>query len=55
MVGKVLTQEQGITFELLTPEPAKKKGDPVPVVDPEAMPKHILIPEVVREPKIHYY
>jgi len=58
----VLKKDQGITFDLLKVEPApagsKKKGESrpsTPLNEPNAMPQHILVPEVVREPRIHYY
>ena len=46
MKGQVLHQGQGVTFDIL--EKGGKEG-------PDDMPKHILIPEVVREDRMHYY
>ena len=68
MVDKILKPDEGITFGLFQEEP-KEEGEEAPVeeeednIDPgkyKAPPKpkplrHILVPEVVREPKIHYY
>jgi len=48
MEGQVLQQDQGVTFDLFKPDEVKN-------TDPEALPKHILIPEVVRETRMHYY
>jgi len=67
LIDKILKQDQGITFGLFAPdEPEapveeaeeeeeegaapKKPKEPV-----ERLPKHILVEEVVEEPRIHYY
>jgi hypothetical protein len=68
MVDKILKQNEGVTYSLFTEEPAAEEEVPVEEeageeIDPgkyKAPPKpkplrHILVPEVVREPKIHYY
>jgi hypothetical protein len=65
MEGKVLTREQGITFDMFKPEekppPAKhsrkesRPATPQPAIDPNALPEHILVPEVVREQRMHYF
>ena len=51
MEGETLQDNQGVTFELFAPE-EKKKGQEE---GKDALPKHIFVPEVVREPKIHFY
>lgn len=58
MVGQVLQQDQGLSYNLFQ-EPAKA-GDPEePFIIPEnkenGIPKHLIIKEVVKEPKIHFY
>lgn len=68
MVDKILKQNEGVTYSLFTEEPPAEDEPPVEeevddTIDPgkyKAPPKpkplrHILVPEVVREPKIHYY
>ena len=44
MVGKTLEKDQGITFQVFEPE-----------TDETQILKHVLVPEVVREEKMHYY
>ena len=69
MVDKILLQEQGITYDLFKEEAAEdaaaeeeeeeldEEGNPKPkkkqVV--EKLPKHLIVDECVREPRIHYY
>lgn len=69
MVNNILKQEQGITYSLFSPEeeqpPAEEEaveldeeGNPLPKVEkekPEVLPRHLLVEEVVEEPKMHYY
>ena len=67
MVDKILKQDQGVTYSLFLEEPPTeeevKEEEQEDEIDPgkyKAPPKpkplrHILVPEVVREPKIHYY
>jgi len=52
-VDQVLHQEQGVTFERLfsaEAEAAEKEEE-----NPDKIPRHVIIDEVVREPKMHYY
>jgi hypothetical protein len=71
MVDKILKQTEGVTYSLFTEEPPADEEEAPKEEEPEelgadgvnvykAPPKkkplrHILVPEVVREPKIHYY
>ena len=68
MVDKVLKQNEGITYSLFTEEPPAEDEAPAqepasgdegaPATEQAGKPKplrHILVPEVVREPKIHFY
>jgi hypothetical protein len=52
LVDQVLKQEQGVTYARLFSQATNPAGE---VTNPEDMPKHIVIPEVVREPQMHYY
>lgn len=70
MVDKILTQDQGITYDLFREgdepdkpveeeeeeegdeEEKKPKKEKVVV---EKLPKHLIVDECVREPRIHYY
>lgn len=52
LVDQVLKQEEGITYEKLYSDAANPASEEFKKEDP---PKHIIIPEVVREPKMHYY
>ena len=70
MVDKILKQNEGITYSLFTEEaPADDEGETPPqepasgdegapataqVAKPKPL-RHILVPEVVHEPKIHFY
>lgn len=47
MVGKILTKDQGITFNVFNPQEKKDEDDTTP--------NYIMVPEVVREPKMFYY
>ena len=47
MIGQLLKKEEGVTFDVL----AQKEGQE----EDKERPNHVLIPEVVREPKMHYY
>ena len=67
MVDKILKQDEGVTYSLFTEEPPveteeepkeEEEGDEINKFKAPPKPKplrHILVPEVVREPKIHYY
>ena len=69
MVDKILKKEEGVTYSLFEEEPPaeaeeepkeeeEEGGDEINKFKAPPKPKpirHILIPEVVREPKIHYY
>lgn len=68
MVDKILKPDEGVTFGLFQEEAkeeeeVKEEEEEEDKIDPgkyKAPPKpkplrHILVPEVVREPKIHYY
>lgn len=61
MVGQTLLQEQGITFELLKKDEKgadhdqEGKDNKIQVVSQEGKPSYIVVPEVVRENRIHYY
>jgi len=46
MEGKVLKKNQGITFDVLAADKDEKDAE---------HPKHVFVPEVVREPRMHYY
>ena len=49
VIDKILKQNEGVTYSLLQTEEGEEPEKP------EDLPTHILIDEVVREPKIHYY
>jgi hypothetical protein len=65
LVDKVLKQDEGITFDVFKEEETKsepdKKGDDSDedntkeVEVKEKLPHHVLVQEVVREPRMHYY
>ena len=60
IIDKSLKQDEGITYKLFTEEEAeeekKEEGEEGAEEDEkEVLPRNILIPEVVREDKIHYY
>ena len=69
MVDKILLQEQGITYDLFKEEAAEdqapedeeenldEEGNPIPKknVVAEKLPKHLIVDECVREPRMHYY
>lgn len=64
MVDKILKQDQGITFGLMAPEPKPEEGEeapegeeakPKPAQPAEKLPRFIMVEEVVREPKMHFY
>jgi len=68
MVDKILTQEQGLSFDVFkedepveeaAPEEAEEGeegAEPKPKKEPEEQfPKHVYVPEVVREPRMHFY
>jgi hypothetical protein len=62
MVDKILRHDQGLTFEIFkdleappkdeNEEQLEEGGQPLP---DQSMPRCIYVPEVVREPKMHYY
>tara|TARA_B110000285_G_scaffold210277_1_gene252011 strand:+ start:600 stop:899 length:300 start_codon:yes stop_codon:yes gene_type:complete len=52
LVNQVLKQEQGITYERLYSLAANPKEKEFVKDDP---PMHVIVPEIVREPKMHYY
>ena len=52
LVDKVMKQTEGITYDKLYSDAANPANEEFKKEDP---PKHIIIPEVVREPKMHYY
>ena len=68
MVDKILLQEQGITYDLFKEDAAEEQpaedeeaaeeeegGQPKKKVVVEKLPKHIIVDECVREPRMHYY
>lgn len=67
LVDKILQQDEGITYKLFSEEEEPvveaeasenedEDGKPKPPkVIPPKLPRHILVPEVVREPKMHFY
>mmetsp|Transcript_14809 Transcript_14809/g.10712 ORF Transcript_14809/g.10712 Transcript_14809/m.10712 type:complete len:99 (-) Transcript_14809:1533-1829(-) len=63
MVDKVLKEGQGLTFDLFLEEPAQEQqqevdeqGNPIENMNPESIyPKYLLVPEVVREPRMHFF
>lgn len=69
MIDKVLPPGSGVTYDLFVdapPEEPEEKvepeldedGNPIPVEpkpDPEKLPKHMTIPEVVREGRMHFF
>ena len=68
MVDKILKQDEGITYNLFNAAEDPEEVPDEPVVDPEdpdavpekkepveKFPRHVLIEEVVEEPKIHFY
>ena len=50
MVDKVLKKDMGLTFDVFN-DPLDEEGKPVEQTDPA----HLLVKEVVREPRIHFY
>ena len=58
MVDQVLNKDEGLTFDVFKDvEVADGEGEEAKAaaeVDP-TLPRHILVPEVVREPRIHFY
>lgn len=68
LIDKVLKQEQGITFDVFKEdEPVEEEreeevldedGNPIikpPKEIPEQFPKYLFVPEVVRDPRMHYF
>ncbi len=64
MVDEILTQEEGLTFDVFKePEPVDEpveeeleEGEERPIKEPEEQfPKYAYIKEVVREPRIKFY
>jgi hypothetical protein len=58
LVDRVLNKDEGLTFDVFKDvEVADGDGEEAKAevaVDP-TLPRHILVPEVVREPRIHFY
>ena len=57
LVDKVLNKDEGLTFDVfkeLEVNPEAEENAPAEEVDP-TLPRHVLVPEVVREPRIHFY
>ena len=50
MVDKVLKKDMGLTFDVFN-DPLDEEGKPIEQTDPA----HLLVKEVVREPRIHFY
>lgn len=68
VVDKILSQGQGVTFDLLNDAPPEaieevvpdldEDGNPIPIAPKEPtepMPKFMIIPEVVKESRMHFF
>ena len=57
MVGQVLKQEQGLSYNLFKEGVKPEEEEPFIIQqdDEKGYPKHLIIKEVVKEPKIHFY
>ena len=56
MVDAVLQKSEGLTFDVFKdPEPDENAEAPAEGEEVDQGPRHILVPEVVREPRIHFY
>jgi len=59
VVDQILTNKQGVTFEVfkdkVVEEPVEDEEGKKVSFEIDLNPPHILIKEVVREPKMHYY
>ena len=56
-MDQVLHKEEGLTFDVfkeIEANPDGEEGQPAQETDP-TLPRHVLVPEVVREPRIHFY
>ena len=69
MIDKTISKDQGLTFDVFKDIEEVKNEEPVDNEDDEEqaekkvassdaaeiLPRHILVPEVVREPRMHFY
>ena len=56
IVDSILEKSQGLTFDVFKdPEPDENAEPPAEGEVQDQGPRHILVPEVVREPRIHFY
>ena len=56
-MDQVLHKDEGLTFDVfkeVEANPEAEEGAPAEEVD-ATLPRHVLVPEVVREPRIHFY
>ena len=56
-MDKVLSKDEGLTFDVFKEVEVNAEAEenaPAEEVDP-TLPRHVLVPEVVREPRIHFY
>ena len=57
LVDKILNKDEGLTFDVFKDvevADGEEEAKPEDAADP-TLPRHILVPEVVREPRIHFY
>ena len=54
MVDQILTKDQGLTFDVFK-DPEVEEAAEEKKEEEEDVPRHILIPEVVRDNRIHFY
>lgn len=48
-------KEEPVAEEAAPEENAEEGGDAKPKVVEEKLPRHVVVPEVVREPRIHFF
>ena len=55
MVDSILNKDQGLTFDVFKDPEVEDTGSQKKEEEEEDVPRHILIPEVVRDNRIHFY
>ena len=56
LVDAILKQDQGLTFEVFKDDEPVAEEEPAEVKEvAEVLPKFVYVPEVVREPRMHFY
>ena len=53
MVDQTLKKSEGLTFDVFTDKQPEVDADGKPIVSDD--PEHLIIKEVVREPRMHFY